>query len=37
MGGAWLAGREDELIVLRWQPTPEQWSDLLERHGFAAD
>ncbi len=34
MGGAWLEGREDELIVLRWQHTPEQWSDLLKRHGF---
>ncbi|MDH6133024.1 SAM-dependent methyltransferase [Kitasatospora sp. MAA4] len=36
MGGAWLEGREDELIVLRWQHPPEQWSDLLKRHGFAA-
>ncbi|WP_219671133.1 hypothetical protein [Streptomyces bambusae] len=34
MGGKWLEGRETELTVLRWQHTPEQWSDLLKRHGF---
>ncbi|MDH6113731.1 SAM-dependent methyltransferase [Kitasatospora sp. MAP12-15] len=34
MAGTWLEGREDELIVLRWQHTPEQWGDLLKRHGF---
>ncbi|MFF5706576.1 class I SAM-dependent methyltransferase [Streptomyces sp. NPDC012794] len=34
MGGRWLEGRESELTVLRWQHTPEQWSDLLKRHGF---
>jgi SAM-dependent methyltransferase len=34
IGGAWLEGRESELTVLRWQHTPEQWSDLLKRHGF---
>ncbi|WP_331728046.1 class I SAM-dependent methyltransferase [Streptomyces sp. NBC_00158] len=34
MGGKWLDGREPELTVLRWQHTPEQWSDLLKRHGF---
>ncbi|OEJ34185.1 class I SAM-dependent methyltransferase [Streptomyces subrutilus] len=34
MGGKWLEGRETELTVLRWQHTPEQWTDLLKRHGF---
>lgn len=34
MGGKWLEGRETELTVLRWQHTPEQWADLLKRHGF---
>ncbi|UQI44597.1 class I SAM-dependent methyltransferase [Streptomyces sp. HU2014] len=34
MGGTWLEGRETELTVYRWQHTPEQWSDLLKRHGF---
>jgi precorrin-6B methylase 1 len=30
----WLEGREHELTVLRWQYTPEAWTDLLMRHGF---
>lgn len=34
MRGKWLEGRERELTVLRWQYTPEAWSDLLKRHGF---
>ncbi|MCX4546469.1 methyltransferase domain-containing protein [Streptomyces sp. NBC_01565] len=34
MGGKWLESRETELTVLRWQHTPEQWTDLLKRHGF---
>ncbi|WP_424211909.1 class I SAM-dependent methyltransferase [Streptomyces sp. BI20] len=34
MSGAWLAGRESELTVLRWQHTAQEWSDLLKRHGF---
>lgn len=34
MGGAWLTGREDELIVHRWQYTAEQWAGILKRHGF---
>ncbi|MFD9223097.1 class I SAM-dependent methyltransferase [Streptomyces sp. NPDC060064] len=34
MRGKWLEGREHELTVLRWQYTPEVWSDLLKRHGF---
>ncbi|WP_405832466.1 class I SAM-dependent methyltransferase [Streptomyces sp. NBC_00105] len=34
MGGKWLEGRETDLTVLRWQHTPEQWTDLLKRHGF---
>ncbi|MFB7476028.1 class I SAM-dependent methyltransferase [Kitasatospora sp. NPDC056184] len=34
MGGRWLEGRGDELTVLRWQHTAEQWADLLKRHGF---
>ncbi|KMS69082.1 methyltransferase type 11 [Streptomyces viridochromogenes] len=35
MRGKWLEGRERELTVLRWQYTPETWTDLLKRHGFA--
>ncbi|MFD9190398.1 class I SAM-dependent methyltransferase [Streptomyces phaeochromogenes] len=35
MGGPWLEGREGELTVYRWQYTPEQWSDILKRTGFA--
>ncbi|MGF1428656.1 class I SAM-dependent methyltransferase [Kitasatospora sp. LaBMicrA B282] len=35
MGGKWLAGRETELTVLRWQYTTQQWADLLKRHGFS--
>ncbi|MFJ8213240.1 class I SAM-dependent methyltransferase [Streptomyces sp. NPDC096033] len=35
LGGKWLEGRETELTVMRWQHAPEQWSDLLKRHGFA--
>ncbi|MEU4682851.1 class I SAM-dependent methyltransferase [Streptomyces xinghaiensis] len=34
MRGKWLEGREHELTVLRWQYTPEAWTDLLKRHGF---
>lgn len=34
MGGKWLAGRERELTVLRWQYTPAMWADILARHGF---
>lgn len=34
MRGKWLAGRERELTVLRWQYTPEIWSDVLKRLGF---
>ncbi|WP_405915892.1 class I SAM-dependent methyltransferase [Streptomyces sp. NBC_00728] len=34
MQGKWLEGRERELTVLRWQYTPEVWTDLLKRHGF---
>ncbi|MFE5977272.1 class I SAM-dependent methyltransferase [Streptomyces sp. NPDC056460] len=34
MGGKWLEGRETELTVWRWQYGPEQWADILKRHGF---
>ncbi|WP_185909098.1 hypothetical protein [Streptomyces sp. WAC01280] len=34
MGGKWLEGREMELTVRRWQYGPEQWSDILKRHGL---
>jgi SAM-dependent methyltransferase len=34
MRGKWLEGREHEFTVLRWQYTPEAWTDLLKRHGF---
>ncbi|MER6477696.1 class I SAM-dependent methyltransferase [Streptomyces filamentosus] len=34
MGGKWLEGRETELIIHRWQYGPEQWADILKRHGF---
>ncbi|MFI9210534.1 hypothetical protein ACIGW7_20715 [Streptomyces sp. NPDC053253] len=34
MGGKWLEGREMELTVRRRQYGPEQWSDILKRHGF---
>lgn len=34
MGGRWLEGREAELVVYRWQYTPEQWADILKRHAF---
>ncbi|WP_406862109.1 class I SAM-dependent methyltransferase [Streptomyces sp. HUAS MG47] len=36
MGGKWLEGREADLTVLRWQYGPEQWADILKRHGFTA-
>ncbi|MDV5143298.1 class I SAM-dependent methyltransferase [Streptomyces sp. SBC-4] len=36
MGGKWLDGRETELTVWRWQYGPEQWADILKRHGFTA-
>ncbi|WP_255949275.1 hypothetical protein [Streptomyces odontomachi] len=35
MGGKWLEGRESELVVYRWQYGPEQWVDILKRHGFS--
>ncbi|MFI1769817.1 class I SAM-dependent methyltransferase [Streptomyces sp. NPDC020800] len=36
MGGKWLEGRESELSVYRWQYSTEQWTGILERHGFTA-
>ncbi|MFH8582189.1 methyltransferase domain-containing protein [Streptomyces zaomyceticus] len=36
MGGKWLEGRESEPTVWRWQYGPEQWADILKRHGFTA-
>ncbi|MFD9047910.1 class I SAM-dependent methyltransferase [Streptomyces zaomyceticus] len=36
MSGKWLEGRETELTVWRWQYGPEQWADILTRHGFTA-
>jgi SAM-dependent methyltransferase len=34
MYGKWLEGRERELTVLRWQYNPDNWADILKRHGF---
>ncbi|REK86312.1 class I SAM-dependent methyltransferase [Streptomyces inhibens] len=34
MHGKWLEGRAHELTVLRWQYTPQTWTNLLKRHGF---
>ncbi|MFD9006698.1 hypothetical protein ACFV0T_38125 [Streptomyces sp. NPDC059582] len=36
MGGKWLEGREDEVIVYRWQHTAVQRADILKRHGFTS-
>ncbi|MFD4370102.1 hypothetical protein [Streptomyces sp. NPDC058486] len=33
MSGKWLEGHENELTVYRWRYGPEQWADMLKRHG----